>query len=211
MMNDQFEVELLLTEAESDLKHLQSRNKEITQLLITRQKEIEELNHNIAKLKKTCLDLRRKFEAQKANCTEEEKLLQDEFDMRCRDEGNESGEARSAELEAEITSVTQRLELVHSGNPHIIQEYEKRAQEIERISLRVTNIDGDISVLDEQINDIRSRWEPQLDELISEINDAFAHNFAQIKCAGQVSVHKDEEDFGEWAVKIMVSFRYVSS
>jgi structural maintenance of chromosomes protein 5 len=209
MICDQLEIELLLVEAESDFKHLQSRNKEVTEMLVVRRKEIEVLNHDIAKMKKTCLDLRRKVEVQKRDCTEEEKLIQDVFDMRCRDDGHKGGEARSAELEAEITSVTQRLELVHSGNPHIIQEYEKRAQEIERISLRVTNIDGEIAALDEQIRDIRSQWEPQLDELIGEINEAFSYNFEQIKCAGQVSVHKDDEDYAEWAIKIMVKFRYV--
>jgi hypothetical protein len=47
-----------------------------------------------------------------------------------------------------------------------------------------------------------------VDQLISQINDAFSYNFEQISCAGEVGVHKDE-DFEKWAIEIKVKFRYV--
>ena len=57
------------------------------------------------------------------------------------------------------------------------------------------------------IDRIRAKWEPELDQLVALISDAFFHNFAQIGCAGQVGVHKDDEDFGQWAIRIEVKFR----
>jgi predicted nucleic acid-binding Zn-ribbon protein len=209
MINDQVEVELLIAEAESDLKHLNNRNKEVTQDLEKRQGEVEALTHEIAKLKKICLDLKREVERIKNTISEEDKFEQDVFDRSCRERDLNTGELRHTELEAEITSLTQRLELVHAGNPHVIQQYEQRAKEIERMSSRAENIDGEIIALEEKITDIRRRWEPELDELIEEINKAFSHNFNQIRCLGQVSIHKDEDDYAEWAVRIMVQFRYV--
>ena len=64
--------------------------------------------------------------------------------------------------------------------------------------------------LDNEIKEVKEQWEPQLDELISHISDAFADNFSKIQCAGEVGVHKDE-DFELWAIQIKVKFRYVSS
>ena len=51
------------------------------------------------------------------------------------------------------------------------------------------------------------QWEPQLDELIAKISEAFADNFSKIQCAGEVVVYKDEEDFDQWAIQIKVKFR----
>jgi predicted nucleic acid-binding Zn-ribbon protein len=210
MINDQFEVELLIAEAESDLKSLNNRNKEVKEQLEQRQSEVETLAQDISKLKKICLGLQQQFSRVKASISEEDKLIQDEFDKGCRERDLNTGEARQTELEAEITSLTQRLELVHAGNPHVIQQYENRAKEIERMTSRAENIDGEINDLAQKIDEIRDRWEPELDALIAEINEAFSHNFQQIACAGEVSVHKDEEDYAEWAIRIMVRFRYVS-
>lgn len=205
-VNEQFEAELLLAEAQSDLRNLHQRNKDIRATLVERRREVSDLVTEVDRLKKICVDLRRKFLESDGNCSEEEKQVRDDFDMRCRDEGITSGEARMQELEAEVGTLIQRLELVNPGNPHVMQEYEKRAQEIERISQRVGEIGGVIEGFDNQIEEIRSKWEPELDALVEEISTSFSNHFKQIACAGEVTVGKDE-DFSEWSIKILVKFR----
>jgi chromosome segregation ATPase len=111
------------------------------------------------------------------------------------------------ELEAEITSTKQRIELVNPGNPRILEEYEKRARDIERLTERLAEFGTNLGDLESKIADIRQQWEPRLDQLIANISEAFAYNFEQIRCAGQVSVHKDEDDFAQWSVLVQVKFR----
>ena len=63
-----------------------------------------------------------------------------------------------------------------------------------------------MAAMNDKIKEIRDVWEPKLDQLISEINDAFSYNFQQINCAGEVGVNKDV-DFDKWAIEIKVRFR----
>jgi chromosome segregation ATPase len=110
------------------------------------------------------------------------------------------------DLEAEITTLEQRLELVHGGNPRIIEEFHKRAETIRTLTVQTEELTAAIVDLDDKIQTIRARWEPTLDELIGKISSAFGYNFEQIGCAGQVDIHKDE-DFSQWAIRIHVKFR----
>lgn len=110
--------------------------------------------------------------------------------------------------EAEIEATTARLEMVHEGNPQIIQEYEARSKEIARIQRKLTQLEEELGEAEGKINEVRLRWEPELDNLVAQISEAFGENFARIGCAGEVTVYKDE-DFDQWAIQIQVRFRYV--
>lgn len=114
-----------------------------------------------------------------------------------------------ADWEADIEATAARLEMVHEGNPRILQEYEERAREIERLRRKLLTLDRELADYDDQITDVRQQWEPELDALVGSISDAFGENFARIGCAGQVTVFKDEENFENWAINIEVKFRYV--
>lgn len=109
-------------------------------------------------------------------------------------------------VQMEMDAEEAKLELIHAANPNVIREFEKRAQEITRLTRKVEGVNEKLEGLTRETDDIMSKWEPCLDELVSKINDAFAYNFEQISCAGEVRVHK-AEDFDAWALDIMVRFR----
>jgi chromosome segregation ATPase len=101
--------------------------------------------------------------------------------------------------------------MVHGGNPQILQEFEKRASDIERAKRKLENIENELVELQQKIDEIRQKWEPELDQLIGQISDAFSENFEKINCAGQVEVYKEEDDFNKWAIQIQVKFRYATA
>ena len=89
-----------------------------------------------------------------------------------------------------------------------MKKYEERGRTIERRRAKLAEIDTNLEGLSGKIVEIMEQWEPELDNLIALISEAFADNFAKIQCAGEVAVHKDE-DFELWAIQIRVKFRYV--
>ncbi|KAM3415661.1 hypothetical protein BST61_g9180 [Cercospora zeina] len=110
-------------------------------------------------------------------------------------------------LETEIASVEASLDLLAgNGNANLIRDFEERAKKIEEKRARRDNLGDDMEALGDKIRDTRSQWEPQLDELVRQISDAFAENFARIQCAGEVGIDK-RDDFAEWAIQIKVKFR----
>jgi chromosome segregation ATPase len=106
-------------------------------------------------------------------------------------------------LEQEVQAVAARLEMMVEGNSGIIKAFEKRKEAISRTREKLEELSATLEDTKVKITEIRE----QLDALIAKISDAFAHNFQQIGCAGEVQVYKDEEDFDKWSIQISVRFR----
>ena len=201
--NEYHEAELWLIEADSDLAVLQDRNKEVRTLIESRKRSVEELKRETKVLHERAKKLGAIAHRTLQELTEVETEIWEDF---------KEGDKTMDDLEVEMTSIQQRIELVHAGNPHAIQQYETRAAQIEDLTEKIGRIESNMSDLTSEISSTREKWEPELDKLVSQISEAFSHNFERIGCAGQVGVDKKvddsgQPDFGQWAIKIQVKFR----
>jgi chromosome segregation ATPase len=189
------EAKIRLLEARSDVQGLKDHNSSVMERLDQEknivQEAIEEANRTKEAGKKLSEDVR--------------DLLADNDDKRDLYTSLAEGKLPT-ELDREIDAEQANLELIHAANPNVIREFEKRAQEIARLQRKMASVNEKLAGLEAQLQEIKARWEPQLDALVSRINDAFAYNFEQISCAGEVRVHK-ADDFEQWAMDIMVRFR----
>ncbi len=187
------DAKICLMEAESDLEYLKEKNVEINGKLEEAKANLRRLASNMDQLKEATQEalaaLRQVYHDQN----------KERLDEIARDREVE-------DIQMEIDAERAKLDLIQAGNPHALQEYEKRAADIEKYRSRKEGLDAQLAELENQIETLRAEWEPQVDNLVGRINDAFAHNFEQINCAGEVSVLKDE-DFDKWAIDIKVRFR----
>ena len=195
-----FEAEILHIEAMSDLERLKAQHAG-EELLI------EERRTEVAKLKQVATDLLNVGKNLQMVC----QRLGEDLSNSEQEIFNEIEGWKPEQLETEVLSMQARLEMTHGGgNDNTIRDYERRAVEIERRRAHLNELDAELERVTTQIADVRARWEPELDELIAQISEAFADNFSRIQCAGEVAVRKDEE-FEQWAIQIRVKFRYVPS
>ncbi|KAH8880166.1 SMC5-like protein [Thozetella sp. PMI_491] len=187
------EAKVRLIEAESDLEYLKSQNVDINRRLEEAQARVQELTANMNALKEKAQEALEK--AQGIVTEENQQMFQELRESKTVDD-----------LQMEINAEKAKLDLIQAGNPHALQEYERRGAEIERLRARKEGLDAQLAELEADTAALRAEWEPQVDGLVGRINDAFAHNFEQINCAGEVSLLKDE-DFEKWAIDIKVRFR----
>lgn len=193
------QAEIRLIEAKSEFNALKNENVDILQNLKRKQAEISELDQRNRTLRSEYDRMVKNTQQDIQSLTDEERAIMLEY-----------RELPSLEaLEQEVLAVSARLELMAEGNPGAIKAYEKREEEIGRTRERLEEYTASIQEAKVKIVEIREQWEPQLDALIVKISDAFAHNFRQIGCAGEVTVYKDEEDFDNWSIQISVRFRQV--
>lgn len=191
------EAEIRLIEAKSELNALNIENSEVLQMLQLKQTEIQQLDQRNKNMRAEYERLRRNTQQDIDSLTEEERAIILEY-----------RELPSLEaLEQEVEAVGARLGMLAEGNPGAIRAYEKREEELGKTREKLAEHMANLEQTKEKINEIRRQWEPELDALIAKISDAFAHNFEQIGCAGEVAVYKDEEDFDNWSVQISVRFR----
>ncbi|KID72645.1 Structural maintenance of chromosomes protein 5 [Metarhizium brunneum] len=189
------EAKIWLIEANSDVEGLKERNASIMA-------QLEEERRNV------------QVATEETNRTKEigRRLGEDVRELISRDPDRRDlytqlAEGKSPhEVELEMAAEEAKLELIHAANPNVIREFERRAEEITRLKHKMEGANEKLETLNRQLARVMSKWEPKLEELVSQINDAFAYNFEQISCAGEVRVHK-EEDFSQWALDIMVKFR----
>lgn len=196
-----YEAEIRLIEATSDVETLASRNMEVKTLLEDRQREVRELEIQAGRLHEQARKLLAASQRMLAELTRRDEEIR----------AAQPAEQTPEDLEIEIESQEARLELVHEGNPGLVREFEERQRRIDRLKEKVTAAEEEMRGMNDKIREIREKWEPELDELVGRISDAFADNMERIKCAGTVTVHKEGDDFENWAIHVSVKFRYVVS
>ncbi|KAM3064869.1 Structural maintenance of chromosomes protein 5 [Clarireedia jacksonii] len=193
------EAETRRIEAESDIAALRERNIGIVQKLDAERALVARVKQESQEATKTA---KRALERCKQISSEAEATNQEDLEyFRNIPEGK-----TVEELENEIKSEQNKLELIQAYNPNAIRDFKKRQAEIEKLESRLGNTEEDLNSIEQQTNHIMQQWEPRLDALVAEIGQAFSDNFEQIGCAGEVGVYK-EDDFENWAIEIKVKFR----
>ena len=184
----------MLIEASSDHATLVGRNQKV-------QDALSEKRTTVQTLKQEGQSLGAELERAKSELAALDLTADDHVFLR------EHRKTPLAELDANIASEEAQLELMHgSGGRRTLQEYEERGQRIESGRRRRADLEARLAELNQNITQVRGKWEPLLDNLVRRISDAFAFNMRQINCAGEVAIHKDA-DFDQWAIQIRVKFR----
>ncbi|KAH0538080.1 hypothetical protein FGG08_005292 [Glutinoglossum americanum] len=195
---DLLQAEIMLIEANSDLEVLAQRNQSVRDMLEANRQEADKVvceHEETSKVAKALIG-----ECQRI--INDSGLSEEEHDfLKQLPEGQ-----TEEDLETEIEAEKARLELLHQGNPNVVREYEARQERIARLEEAIAKDNKLLEDFEYGIADIRDKWEPELDNLVKSISEAFSHSFEQIGCAGEVGVHKDE-DFDQWSIEIQVKFR----
>ena len=196
--NSLHEAEAMSIEATSDLSILIERNRSVKDMLTTKENEVQELSREVDKLNASAKQLLKQVTD----------IMSSDSDGSLREFFMSLPTAQTLEeLDSEIESEKARLDLMHEGNDNTIREFEQRRRKIEILSSKLNDITAGLADLDNGIDSLRSKWEPELDGLVRKISDSFSYNMEQISCAGEVSIWKDD-DFEQWAIQIRVKFRY---
>ncbi|KAI4639147.1 hypothetical protein J4E93_009325 [Alternaria ventricosa] len=191
------EAEIRLIEVKSELRGLIKENSAILDRKKAQENQINERTNHERVLRAKYRELQEATQRDIYSLSEEERQIVMEYK-----------ELPTLEaLELELQSVNSRLEMMAEGNPGAIRAYQKREEDIKRTRENLEQYAAGLEEIKDNITEIREKWEPELDVLIQRISGAFAHNFEQIGCAGEVQVNKDEDDFDNWSVQISVRFR----
>ncbi|KAF1991646.1 P-loop containing nucleoside triphosphate hydrolase protein [Aulographum hederae CBS 113979] len=190
-----YEAELWHIEAQSDLLVLKERNADTNQQLNNLREQVTQLEQTAQRTLRDAKRFRDEATRVTSQGTDEEQEVFHEFEK-----------ATMEDLAAEIESQNNRLAVLPGHEPGKLQEYKKRAKTIEKLEADVGRLDNALRSTGENIQELREKWEPELDALIGKISEAFSCNFQKIGCAGEVEVYKDE-DFDQWSIRIKVKFR----
>ncbi|KAI1764391.1 P-loop containing nucleoside triphosphate hydrolase protein [Hypoxylon sp. FL1150] len=195
------EAQIRFIEAQSDVKRLEQQNSDVNRQIDEKKAELDTLKREQDTLRAEATVVLERVQALQAGDNSGDDP-DSGYSLWAEIAKNRTPEDIAEEVDAE----TNRLRLIEGVNPEILRQYEKRAQLIQEFTKKKENLSDQLDEIAGNMAHIMERWEPAVDEVIGKINDAFAYNFEQINCAGEVGLRKDE-DFEQWAVVIKVKFR----
>lgn len=204
-------VEIWYLEASSDHKMLEEKHAGITQLLGEKAQEVSRLRDEYRERKRRGREMLN-------DAKETFKKVQERPGTESLISTVNDASYTLDSLNADIESQQAQLQLFVGGNSNLIKVFEDREKQIERLEAKLNDYRTKLADFDAAIKEVRDRWEPRLDALISKISDAFGDSFARIGCAGQVSLDKVEaergpngeaggSEFDQWSIQIHVKFR----
>ncbi|KAI0302917.1 hypothetical protein B0F90DRAFT_183826 [Multifurca ochricompacta] len=92
----------------------------------------------------------------------------------------ESGTAheRSADqLKDELETLREKLELLLATDPGVIEQYERRKEEIKSLSRKLEERERHAAKLEKSIKVARDNWQPALQDLVTSIGKKFSEAF----------------------------------
>ncbi|XP_021856921.2 structural maintenance of chromosomes protein 5 isoform X1 [Spinacia oleracea] len=109
------------------------------------------------------------------------------------------------ELEANLEQASSILLL----NQNVVAEYEMRQRKIEALARTLEEEEHGLRTLLAEIDALKlqASWLPTLQNLVSQINGTFGHNFQEMAIAREVLLDEHDMDFGAYGIVIKVKFR----
>lgn len=97
------------------------------------------------------------------------------------------------QLNDEINEFQARVECMTSENMNVIEEFEKRQKEIERLEAVIMEGVQTTSVTQRKISELHQKWYPRIKETVEEINKYFGEFMRSMQYAGEVQLIHDED------------------
>lgn len=110
------------------------------------------------------------------------------------------------ELDLQLNETRALAECSSEVDPQIVDEFNKRKEEIETYSSAVEANAIKLTTLDTKIMELREQWYEPVTEMIGKINQKFKTFFGALQCAGEV-ILSEHEDYDKWGIDIKVQFR----
>ncbi|KAF5269830.1 hypothetical protein FQR65_LT05876 [Abscondita terminalis] len=113
------------------------------------------------------------------------------------------------ELDSEKQHTLSKMDCLSTADVGELDEYNKRVQLIEKYEEDIRQADTNLSNIDKNMGAAQKEWLEPLEEIVKKINEKFSNAFERMRCAGEVTISKgnDEKDFQEYGLSIKVKYR----
>uniref|UniRef100_A0A336MNE2 Structural maintenance of chromosomes protein 5 n=1 Tax=Culicoides sonorensis TaxID=179676 RepID=A0A336MNE2_CULSO len=112
------------------------------------------------------------------------------------------------QLNTNLTELQARIDLIGTQNKNVVEEYEQRAHKIKEVESKIRNSKNRDQEVQNKIDDLHSKWYPEITRVVKVINDNFSHFMSSMGLAGEVEMsRKAPHDYLEYGITIRVKYR----
>jgi len=110
------------------------------------------------------------------------------------------------ELEQALAQEKVRVNLISEDNSDIVNEYDRRKSEIEKLRSETKGYKEEIIEIERNMKEIEVIFIPKIRKVIEGLDKKFSEAFEKIGCVGEIKLDENEE-YKKWGLDIYVKFR----
>ncbi|XP_032068719.1 structural maintenance of chromosomes protein 5 isoform X1 [Thamnophis elegans] len=112
------------------------------------------------------------------------------------------------EIDALLNEEKTRASCFTGLNASVVEEYNKRVKEIAQMTAELEEKKKELDSYRRDISQVKERWLNPLKKMVDQINEKFSSFFSSMHCAGEIDLHKEnEEEYDKYGIRIRVKFR----
>ncbi|XP_053684572.1 structural maintenance of chromosomes protein 5 [Sabethes cyaneus] len=112
------------------------------------------------------------------------------------------------ELANHMDELQARIDCMAQANGNILEEYETRCKQIEKLREEIQRTSKSTSSLEAEMQKLHDVWYPEISKVVQTINENFTRFMGTMGFAGEVEItRKDERDYDEYGIQIRVKYR----
>lgn len=92
-------------------------------------------------------------------------------------------------------------------DPGVIAAYNDRCNRIAALDREIRDRQAQLDEARHQLDRKKQQWLPELQQVVSKVNETFSRNFGRVGCAGEVWLVGEEDRFETYRIEIRVKFR----
>ncbi|KAH9247771.1 hypothetical protein BASA81_014609 [Batrachochytrium salamandrivorans] len=112
----------------------------------------------------------------------------------------------SDDIAGKMGALVTRAEIISRLDPSVLDHYEARLKEIEKLSESIHEREEALALLSTTMQETKDRWTLSLQNIVQRISEKFSDSFETLGCAGEVLVVQND-DYSKWGIEIRVKFR----
>ncbi|XP_055533041.1 structural maintenance of chromosomes protein 5 [Wyeomyia smithii] len=116
--------------------------------------------------------------------------------------------AQLEELANHMDELQARIDCMAQGNGNILEEYETRCKQIEKLREEIERTSKSTNDLEIEMQKLHDEWYPAISRVVQIINENFTRFMSSMGFAGEVEItKKDDRDYDEYGIQIRVKYR----
>ncbi|VEU23139.1 DEKNAAC104266 [Brettanomyces naardenensis] len=111
-------------------------------------------------------------------------------------------------IDGELGRVRSNIKLRRNrGGGYSVEMLEENERSISELKRNIEEHEGIVNGFSEEIDEILPAWKPKLESVVQTIATDFGENLRSVANAGDVQLDSESENYAEWKLRILVSFR----
>lgn len=113
------------------------------------------------------------------------------------------------DLQIHMDEIQTRIDCMGLNNATLQTEFENREKLIEELRAKIANTQDSFETIENKIIDLHNRWYPEMNRVVTQINQNFTRYMSSMGYAGEVELcaGATERDYADYGIQIRVKYR----